>query len=204
MATHSNGKVVDWEAVRRRLAATERMLANDFQPAPEQQARILLERAQALAREPQPEVQRCEMLEFSIAGESYVFEAEWVREIVVLRDLTPLPCTPRFVEGVVAIRGRIVSAVNLRRFLGLPERGIVDFHRIVVLHDHQMEFGVLADRVDGVAELEPAAFRRDAAGSLPGMLGEFAKGVSGEYGVLLDAAKLLRDSRMLVNLEVPS
>ena len=200
----SGGKSVDWEAVKRRLSATKRMLADDFLPSPQTRTRILEERAKLLAREPRVVADDItqEILEFSIANRRYAFEAAWVREIVVLKELTPLPCTPSFVHGVVNIRGRIVSAVDLCRFWGLPEKGIVDFHHIIVLRGCDMEFGVLADKVDGVAQLNPKELRQEEAVSLSGVPVEFVKGLIDRDDVLLDAEKLLRDPRMVVNQEI--
>ena len=199
-AMKTDAKLVDWEEVKRRLAATQRMLADDAAPSETAQARILEQRARELARLPEPEAPggEREVLEFSMAGESYAFETEWVGEIVVLADLTALPCTPPFVRGVVNIRGRIVSAVDLRRLFGLPDKGMVDYHRIVVLKGGGMEFGVLADRIDGVSRLNVEVLRRETA---PGIPGEFALGVMAQNGVLLDARKLLHDRRMVVDLE---
>ncbi len=199
-----SGKIVDWDEVKRRLSLTEHLLADDFSPSLQAQARILEERARLLAREPQAEAdtEARDILEFSIAGEQYAFEAEWVREIVVLRELTPLPCTPSFVRGVINIRGRIVSAVDLRRFWGLPDQGIVDFHRIIVLRGVDMEFGVLADKVDGVAPLSLRELRREASVRPSGVPVEHIRGIIAGKTSLLDAGKLLRDPRMIIDQEI--
>lgn len=206
MKAESN--IVDWEEVKRRLATTQRMLADDFQPSAAEQARILERRAQELARIPAPESpgDEREVLEFSIAGERFAFESAWVSEIVVLGELTALPCTPPFVRGVVNMRGRIVSAIDLRRLFGLPDKGIVDFHRIIVLSTDGMEFGVLADQVEGVARIRMGALQRGHARETAcGMLGEFAMGIMARDAApltMLDAKKLLHDRRMLVDLEL--
>ena len=198
-----NENVVNWEEVKRRLASTERMLAEDFSPSEQMRSRILEERARLLACEPPDDVAEDarDMLEFSIGGERYAFEARWVREIVVLRELAPLPCTPAFVQGVVSVRGRIVSAVDLRRFWGLPECGIVDFHRIIVLRGCDMEFGVLADRVDGVASFRPSELLRDASAFPAGVAAQHILGVAGGKIALLDAEALLRDRRIIIDRE---
>lgn len=199
-----DARVVDWEEVRRRLSSTERVLAEDFSPSEQVQAQVLEERARLLAREPQREdgEQAAEMLEFSIGGEHYAFEAGWVREIVVLGELTPLPCTPSFVQGVVNVRGRIVSAVDLRRFWGLHDEGIVDFHRIIVLRGGDMEFGVLADQVDGVAPLKLKELLREESSSPAGAAAQHILGVTAGKTILLDAGALLCDRRMKVDQEI--
>ena len=196
--------VVNWDEVKRRLSTTERMLAEDFKPSRQAQALILAERAHALARVPLDDEneETREMLEFSIAGECFAFEAAWVHEIVVLKELSPLPCTPSFVQGVVNLRGRIVSAVDLRRFWGGQEESIVDFHRVIVLRGWNMEIGVLADRVDGVAPLKPKEIIRNTPAYPAGVALEHVLGVVAGKTTLLDAEALLRDRRMIVDQEI--
>ena len=65
---------------------------------------ILRERARALSRpRKQAPVAEAslELLEFRLAQESYALETRHVREVYPLKDLTPLPCTPPFVLGIV-------------------------------------------------------------------------------------------------------
>src|SRR5690349_2115527 len=74
-----------------------------------------------------------DVLEFTLAYERYGVESRCVREVHPLRDLTPVPCTRRFVLGIVNIRGRIVSVVDLRRFFDLPQRGLTDLNQVIIL-----------------------------------------------------------------------
>src|SRR4029077_20843283 len=99
-------------------------------------AQVLRTRARALAR---PPVQRpaahtwLEVLEFRLAQESYAIETRYVREVYPLKDLTPLPCTPPFVLGIVNVRGRILPVIDLKKFFDLPERGLNGLLRIIVI-----------------------------------------------------------------------
>ena len=75
--------------------------------------RILRERAQALARPqssaPAPSTM-LELLEFRLSVERYALEIRHVQDVHPLRELTPLPCTPPFVLGIVNVRGRILPS----------------------------------------------------------------------------------------------
>ena len=64
-----------------------------------------------------------ELLAFGLAGSSYAIPVERVREIVRLREITPMPRVPDFVKGVIALRGEIVQVVDLRMCLGLRRAG---------------------------------------------------------------------------------
>src|SRR6185369_5807442 len=71
-------------------------------------AKILRERAKATARVPPDRESTSGLIaivEFLLADERYGIESVWVREVLPLRDLTPVPCTPPFVLGILNVRG---------------------------------------------------------------------------------------------------
>src|SRR5882757_6351764 len=98
--------------------------------------RILRARAQVLARPPSsapvPSTM-LELLEFRVASERYALETRHVQGVYPLRELTPLPCTPPFVLGIVNVRGRILPVLDLKKFFELPEQGLTDLHRIILV-----------------------------------------------------------------------
>jgi len=166
---------------------------------------ILRERARRLATPPSQVTvnDTVEVLEFGLAGERYALEAEHVHDVQPLRELTPLPCTPAFLRGLVNIRGRLVPVIDLKRFFGLPEQGITDLHRVVLLRTADLEIGLLADTVEGVYPLD----LHNIQPSLPTLTGireEFLRGVTAERLVVLDAQTILADPRIVVDEDVES
>ncbi len=92
-----------------------------------------------------------ELLVFGLDGGFYAISVERIREIVRMRKLTPLPRSPDWILGVMALRGEIVEVVNLCPRLGLPDRKSNRSSRIIVLHgDAERVTGVLADSVSQV------------------------------------------------------
>lgn len=164
---------------------------------------LLDERARRLAAPAaRPEAEHpMQVLEFSVAEERYGFEAREIDDVQPLRDLTPLPGERAFWRGLVNVRGRIVPVIDLRRFFGLPERGISDLHRILMLRRDDLEVGLLVDAVDGVASIDAATLQA----SLPAMGeidGAFIKGITADRRVILDAQAILADPRILLDEEV--
>jgi purine-binding chemotaxis protein CheW len=195
---------VDWELIKQRLAAVETALRQDFAPEPEKRREILHARARALAREPIPEAEpsaHIEILEFALAGERYAVDLGFVHEVYVLKELTPVPCAPDFVLGIVVARGRILSVIDLKKFFGLPDKGLTDLNKIVVLRNETMEFGLLADQIIGVHELPLAAIQPPLP-TLTGVRADYLRGVTAERLVVLDARKLLEDETIVVEQEV--
>ena len=169
-----------------------------------EEKRILKARAQALAREPLPAeaAGEClEILEFSLAYERYGIEMCWVRETLPLKELTPVPCTPQFVLGLINVRGQIMSVIDIKRFFDLPEKGLTDLNKVIIVQDGEMAFGVLADAVCSVRAI-PLAELQPSLPTLTGIREEYLKGVTRDRTAVLDGRKLLGDSKIIVHEEI--
>ena len=203
-AAHKQGSEIDWSAIRGRMEEARKAADSGARTGPEERDRTLRARAKALAR-PRAAVRvgeaPLEVVEFSLAEERYAVESVYVREVHPLTELTPLPCAPAFVRGLVNVRGRILSVVDLKRFFGLPEKGLSDLNRIVILHGEGMEFGILADAVLGTRGIQLDEIQPSLP-TLREIREEYLKGVTGERTVILDGEKLLSDPDLIVREEV--
>lgn len=165
---------------------------------------ILRARAQALARtvaQPAPAGTMLELLEFRLAQERYAVESLYVTGVHPLKELTPLPCTPAFVLGIVNVRGRILPVLDLKKFFDLPEKGLTDLHRIILVRRGDVELGLLADVTVGVRSI-PADSLQPSLPTLTGVRGDYLKGVTTERLIVLDLARILADPRITVHEEV--
>ena len=195
---------IDWAEVRARLDAAQTAGEQAWTPGADETSRILRERALALAAEPgrtQTLDQSIEVVEFLLAHERYAVESSCVREVYPLENLAPLPCTPAFVLGIVNLRGEIVSVIDLRRFFDLPQTGLPDLNKVIVLESGNRVFGILADAIVGVRRIALA----DIQPSLPTLTGireKYLKGITPERTVVLDAGKLLADEAIVVQEQV--
>jgi len=195
---------IDWAEVRARLDAAQAAGEQAWTPGPDETKRILRERALALAAEPgrtQSLAQSIEVVEFLLAHEHYAVESSHVREVHPLENLTPLPCTPAFVLGIVNLRGEIVSVIDLRKFFDLPQTGLPDLNKVIVLKSGNMEFGILADAILGVRRI-PIAGIQPSLPTLTGIREKYLKGITPERTVVLDAEKLLTDEGIVVQTHV--
>jgi purine-binding chemotaxis protein CheW len=171
---------------------------------PDNTAEILRARARALARTSDRPAETGEVLdivEFHLARERYAVESRYVQEVCPLKDLTPLPCTPDFVRGIVNVRGRILPVFDLKRFFHLPELGVTDLHRIVLIRGHGLELGLLADGVTSVRTIRVDSLQPPLP-TLTGIGREYLKGVTGERLIVLDLDRILTDSKIIVHDEV--
>lgn len=88
-----------------------------------------------------------ELLAFVIADETYALALEAVREILKPPPVTPVPRAPRDVLGVISVRGRITTVVDLRRRLRARVDEIDKHSRILLVDDGDEIVGLLVDRV---------------------------------------------------------
>ncbi|WP_333874663.1 chemotaxis protein CheW [Methylobacter sp.] len=169
---------------------------------PQQWQGILKARALALAQMPEQAgpTESIEVVIFQLAYETYGIETAWVREVYPLKDLTPLPCTPGFVAGIVNVRGQVISVIDIKKFFDLPEKGLTDLNKVIILSNGVMEFGILAD---SVVEVKSIPLNKIQAGlpTLTGIREDYLRGITAERLVILDAAKLLTDSNIIVHEE---
>jgi len=194
----------DWREVHQRLETARAAVERVWTPDAGETKRVLKTRAQALAREPE-QAQAAdawvEVLEFFLAHEKYAVESQHVREVCPLENLTPLPCTPAFVLGIVNVRGEILSVIDLKKFFDLPEKGLTDLNKIVVLQSENMLFGILADAIAGVRRI-PVAEIQPSLPTLAGIRERYLRGITPDRTVLLDAEKLLADEKIIVQEQV--
>lgn len=194
---------VDWQKVHARLEEAKQAVERAGSPAAQDARRILRERARALAREPDAEApvhDLLQVIEFVVAEERYAVEAHYVREVQPLRDLTPLPGTPPFVLGIVNVSGIVYSVIDIKKLFDLPDAGLTDLNKVIVLADAGMAFGILADRIVGTRSL-PASDLQPSLPTLQGIRAQYLKGVTGDRMVVLAADKLLSDAGIVVREE---
>jgi purine-binding chemotaxis protein CheW len=165
------------------------------------QAAVLKTRARALAQEPPMAALAgtfLEIIEFRLASETYGIESMFVREIHTLKDFTPLPGVPAFVLGIANVRGQILSVVDLKKFFNLPDKGLGELNKVIILRNKQMEFGILADAVLGTRSVPQEAIQPPPA-TVTGIGAEYLRGVTKERVIILDAQKILDDEKIIVN-----
>jgi purine-binding chemotaxis protein CheW len=118
-----------------------------------------------------------------------------------LKDLTPLPCTPEFLLGVVNVRGRIMPVINIKKFFDLPDKGLSDLHRIILVRGNDLELGLLADVIVGVRTV-PLDSLQTSLPTFTGIRSDYLKGVTAERLIVLDLDRILADPRIIVHEEV--
>jgi purine-binding chemotaxis protein CheW len=132
---------------------------------------------------------------FSLSDETYAIDVLQVQEVLKLPEIAPVPGVPDYILGIINLRGDVVTVIDARRRMSLPDREPDDASRIVIIDVDNQNVGILVDSVAEVVQIAPdAVARAPAVGN--DQTSRFILGVtSTEEGltILIDLNKLLSD-----------
>lgn len=98
-----------------------------------------------------------QFVEFEINSQRYAFPIEKIREIVILKGVTPTPQVAAYVDGVSNLRGSIIPIINLRVLFGFEARPADDDTRTIVVSVGEKTMGCTVDAVNQVLRIEKEA-----------------------------------------------
>jgi len=133
---------------------------------------------------------------FQVGRETYGVPITSLHEIVRVPDVTAVPDAPDYMEGVINLRGKIVSVIDLRKRFSVQPGAAAKRNRILVVEHNGRLCGLIVDSASEVikipaADVEPSAavFQEGGLNAVTG-LGKY----KGRLIVLLDMARLLQFS----------
>lgn len=144
-----------------------------------------------------------QLVSFRVAEEEFGLEILRVQEIIRIQQLTRVPASPDFIEGVINLRGRVIPVISLRRRFGLPQQPADKQTRIVVVEVNGSVLGFMVDAVSEVLRLPASTVEP------PPRLGrverEYVRGVGkldNRLLILLDIDRLMSDTEGAACAEV--
>src|SRR3954454_15416475 len=130
---------------------------------------------------------------FQVGRETYGVPITSLHEIVRVPEITAVPDAPDYLEGVINLRGKIVSVMDLRKRFGEKQAEVKKNNRILVVEHERRLAGLIVDAASEVLKIPadaveppPAVFQDGGLNCVTG-LGK----VGGRLVVLLDMSKLL-------------
>ncbi len=144
-----------------------------------------------------------QLVSFHLGGEEFGLNILRVQEIIRMQDLTRVPNSPEFVEGVINLRGRVIPVIGLRKRFRLDSREYDNQTRIVVTEVNGSVLGFVVDSVSEVLRIPTDTVEP------PPRLGkvdrEFISGVGkleNRLLILLDVDRLMSDSEQVAAAEL--
>jgi len=133
---------------------------------------------------------------FQVGNETYGVPIAALHEIVRVPEITAVPDAPEYMEGVINLRGKIVSVIDLRKRFGVKEMGANRRNRILVVEFNGRLSGLIVDSASEVLKIAatdiepPPAVLQEGGMSCVTGLGKY----KGRLIMLLDTTKLLEFS----------
>jgi len=131
---------------------------------------------------------------FYVSGLFLGVEVTLVQEVIRYQQLTHVPLASDVIGGLMNLRGQIVTAIDLRRRLGMPPRDPGQLPINVVVRASEGAVSLLVDQIGDVIEVEEAAFERPPP-TLGGEARELIRGaykLEGGLLLVLDTARALQ------------
>ncbi len=134
-------------------------------------------------------------LTFSLSSEVYGISILKVKEIIGMMWITSIPQTPRFVKGVINLRGRVIPVMDMRIRLGMEEAEYTK-HTCIIVVDIITEFGqvmigVVVDSVNEVLNIKAKDIELTPS-----------FGVSVNMEDILGVGKINNEMKILLNIDV--
>lgn len=92
-------------------------------------------------------------LAFNLGAEEYALDIKQISEIIKVREFTDIPRAPRFILGIISLRGVVVPVFDLRCRLNLGVSELQSTTRIVVCQHEDVSVGLLVDSINQVVNL---------------------------------------------------
>lgn len=128
-----------------------------------------------------------------IADQLFGIPVEIIHDVFQPQAITEVPLSGPEVGGVLNLRGKIVTAIDVRNRLGLPARDKSKKCMAVGIEKGGESYGILIDRVGEVLRLSNDAFERNPS-NLDPKWRDFSKGIyrlDGELLVIFDVELVL-------------
>lgn len=128
-----------------------------------------------------------------IAGAVYAIPSDSIEQLEMVGQITPVPNTPEFVDGVTSVRGKVLPVVSLRSRFGFPRVAHDVRSRIIVVRSQQREVALIVDAAREFASIMEDAIHPPPEG-LADLSTRYLRGTAhlGERLILiLDIAELL-------------
>jgi len=135
---------------------------------------------------------------FYADGLYFGIDVREVQEVLQYQDMVRVPLSSNVVRGLINLRGQIVTAIDLRRRLDLPERDASIDPMNVVVRSDDGAVSLLVDEIGDVVEVDERTFE-NAPETLRGRARDLIDGVYKLDGQLL----LVLDAQKAIDLPLP-
>ena len=93
-------------------------------------------------------------ISFNLNDDSYCIELTYVKEVLKDTNITHVPGTPNFIEGIMNLRGDYITVLNLKKFLNLQATKTLDKKPVVIVKCNELKLALLIDKINELFEIQ--------------------------------------------------
>lgn len=135
---------------------------------------------------------------FTLNDANYCMDLKFVKEIANNPKIVTLPGTPEFVEGLITIRGKFYTVVNLKNFLGLKQQEYKHKKNIIIVNSEEFQVGFIVDEIFEIFELtEEEVTNNQFLNAAPFIFNEIVK--NEKIYTILDMPDILNSDKILID-----
>ena len=165
-------------------------------PSNVEEKAILQQRAQLIARQDiDQEEDTCEQyIRFKLGNtELYGVPYHYAEKILPATKITPVPCTPPIIAGVVNYRGELLTVLDLKHIFSTKQSNTSDKSWIIIVKDGAIKAGLVVDEIEDNDEYIPSKLAPSMGSN------EFIQGVHSGTVVILNIGSILADPSLQVD-----
>lgn len=109
-----------------------------------------------------------QFVKFTVGDEEFGVEISKVREIIKLQEMLKVPNTPPYIEGLMNLRGKVLTIYNLRKRLGMQDKEFDENCKIITVFHNDLLVGFTVDVVNEIVRVDEENID-DTPPSVPGI-----------------------------------
>lgn len=145
-----------------------------------------------------------EVIEFEVSNngnkEKYAFDIKYINEVFRVQKVTPLPCTPSFIIGIINFRGKILSVIDVGNFIGFTSdsKDFSEVRQVIIIKSNDLEFGISVDKIRGYYSINSEEIQQTVL-TITNERKEFFVGIANNGTIILDIKNILLSEKIIVN-----
>lgn len=146
------------------------------------------------------EIERDQYLVFIVKTQEFGIQAMRIQEISAPLPVTKVPNAPAYVDGIMNLRGHLVSVINFRRKFGFETKEYDEDTRIIMVEHSGFPIGIIVDSVEEVIKIPDDKVQKLPETTTTLMSEEYITGVGmleGRLIILLDADNVLTKAEVI-------
>lgn len=118
-----------------------------------------------------------QLVSFHLDNEEYGVEVLKVREIIRMVNITHMPNTPHYIDGIINLRGKVIPIVSMRKRFDLMEAEAGSQTRVIIMDVDGELLGFTVDAVSEVIRISSSDIQPPPSAAVGGIGQEYISGV---------------------------